>query len=70
MFVLPTSEIELVEQEQFLGVARPGVDGILFGYRSGQPGIWAYYPSSGEFKFMSPALSGFVKGWFSGLLSV
>ncbi len=70
MFILPASDIELVEAEQFLGVARPGVDGILIGYRAGHPGIWAYYPISGEFKFMSPTFSAFVEGWFGGSLSV
>ena len=68
--VLPESEIELAEQGEFLGVARPGVDGILFGYRAGRSGVWACYPGSGEFKFMSPSLAGLVEGWRNGSLFV
>jgi hypothetical protein len=47
-----------------------GCDGIHFGYRDGQSGLWACYPIDGEFKFMADNVTELVEGWSSGNLSV
>jgi len=54
----------------FLVVGRPGVDGIKFGYRKGQDGIWAYYPIGQEFMLVAPSVSILVDGWLSGSIKV
>ena len=50
----------------FLAVGRPGVDGIEWGYRRGKPGLWAYYPITGEFKYLAPTVAALFEGWYSG----
>ena len=37
----------------FLRIGGPGVDGIAFGYRAGESGVWAYYPSESRFELMA-----------------
>jgi hypothetical protein len=43
---LIASADEVVEDpsREFLIIGRPGVDGIKFGYRRDQDGLWAHYP--------------------------
>ena len=69
-FVLPASEVEERNGGTFLVVARPGSDGIDFGYRSGLPGIWAYHPYEDTYSFMANTVAELVEGWYSGRLSV
>jgi hypothetical protein len=48
---------------RFLQIGRPGVDGIGFGYRKGQSGIWAYYPLENEFIMICSTLDEFIYKW-------
>lgn len=54
----------------FFAIGCSGADGIDFGYRAGHTGLWAYYPITREFKFMSATVAQLVEGWCSGKLSV
>ena len=54
----------------FFAIGRSGCDGIDFGYRVGHAGLWAYYPITREFKFMSDTVAELVAGWCAGRLSV
>ncbi len=55
---------------EFLVVGRSGCDGIEFGYRKGQDGLWAYYPIGQEFTRVAPNISSLVEGWLSGSITV
>jgi hypothetical protein len=55
---------------RFLQVGRPGVDGIGFGYRLGERGVWAYYPSENRFKHLAASIDEFVVGWTRNSISV
>jgi hypothetical protein len=70
MLIVPAAEVEERPELSLLVVGRPGVDGILFGYRADQPGLWAYYPIDREFVSVAPSLASLVDGWQSGRLTV
>jgi hypothetical protein len=54
----------------FLAVGRPGVDGMEWGYRRGESGLWAYYPIGREFMYLAPTVAALVDGWYSGAIVV
>ena len=66
MVLVPVAEAVHHEDLGFLEIGRPGVDGILFGYRTGQPGIWAYYPIDDDSVLLAPDLQSFVAAWLNG----
>ena len=66
----PLTEAYENPEIEFFVVGTSGWDGIDFGYRRGQAGLWAYYPIEREFKFMAPTVAELVEGWCSGRLSV
>ena len=68
--IVPATDVEERPEIGFLAVGRPGVDGIEFGYRKAEPGCWAYYPMEGKFQFLAPTIQEFLKGWYSGIISV
>lgn len=55
---------------RFLVVGHSGCDGIDFGYRRNEMGLWAFYPLRREFKSMALTVKELVSGWCSGALSV
>jgi hypothetical protein len=70
MVIAPLSDAYEDKQADFFAVGRSGCDGIDFGYRVGHAGLWAYYPITREFKFMSGTIADLVEGWCSSKLSV
>ncbi len=70
MLILPFSDIVEHLKTGFLEVGRPGVDGILFGYRANLPGVWAYYPIDQEFELKANSIAELVSGWLSGHITV
>lgn len=66
------SEQNVTENHEidFLMIGRPGVDGIEFGYRKHQKGIWAYYPIENEFRFLAQDIEGLLDGWQQGKIVV
>ena len=45
-------------------------DGIGFGYRRGEDGIWAYYPMEDTYKYLAPTVARFLDDWFAEKLTV
>lgn len=71
--ILPSHEIGLLGDPlsgEALIIGRAGVDGILFCYRDGHPGIWAYYPIEGAWRRLAGSLAEFWSGWSSGRITV
>src|SRR5215831_11481487 len=68
--IAPLSKTYESEGKDFFAIGRSGWDGIDFGYRVGQTGLWAYYPIGGDFKFMAATVADLVEGYCSGKLSV
>jgi hypothetical protein len=68
--IAPLTDAYENKETSFFAVGRSGCDGIDFGYRAGHVGLWAYYPITREFKFMSTTVVELVEGWCSGKLSV
>jgi len=54
----------------FLAIGGPGVDGIEWGYRCGESGLWAYYPITSEFVYLAPTVAALFEGWSSGRINV
>lgn len=67
--IVPLPEVYEDVEHRFLYVGTSGCDGIHFGYRDGQSGLWAF-PIDGEFKYMADTIADLVDGWCSGRLSV
>ena len=69
--VVPVSDAEELKDFNgrslnFLSIGRPGVDGIAFGYRTGHPGVWAYYPSEGRFELVAKTAQELIAEWQAG----
>ena len=68
--IVPSSEVEELPGRDFLAVGRAGVDGILFGYRAEQKGLWAYYPMEKDFRLLATTVQELAKGWIEGRIKV
>jgi hypothetical protein len=58
--IVPASGVSVREDLEFLVVGGPGVDGVLWGYRRANPGIWEYQPIDGEFILMADTLEDLI----------
>ncbi len=54
----------------FLAIGTSSCDGIHFGYRQRQPGLWVYYPVEDFFKNVANTVAELVVGWRNGTVSV
>jgi hypothetical protein len=70
MVVGRSAEVAELPKVGFLSVGQAGVDGILFGYRVGLPGVWAYYPIRREFELVAPSVAELVRRWVAGEVRV
>jgi hypothetical protein len=70
LVIVPLAEVYEYTENRFLAVGRSGGDGIDFGYREGQLGLWAFYPIEREFKYMAATVAELAEGWCSGRLNV
>ncbi len=72
--VLPKSEAKEIFNEDegeligFLKVGSPGVDGISFGYRRDESGIWSHEPYEGNFRRIANDFNEFIQLFQSRLL--
>jgi hypothetical protein len=84
-FYSPTEQYALVEKvesleerkyeedgvsAEFLSIGGPGVDGILWGYRKNMPGIWAWFPIDGKFRYLAKTVEALLRGWYAGEIRV
>lgn len=68
MVIVPFGEHEV--REDFLVIGRPGVDGLAFGYRRGERGVWVYYPIGRRYVRVANSTADLVDGWCSGRITV
>ena len=68
--IYPLVDAKPINNNQFFEIGRADVDGIVFGYRANQQGIWAFYPISHHYKFMTASLNDFIQQWQNGILTV
>jgi hypothetical protein len=66
----PAAQVYEDRDRLFLVIGSAGVDGIHWGYRKGQKGLWAYYPIEGEWRWLASTVSGLLDGWLSGEIKV
>jgi hypothetical protein len=50
----------------FLRIGSPGVDGVSFGYRKGEQGIWSHDPILNEFRKLANDFPEFLQHWKAG----
>jgi hypothetical protein len=62
----PVAEWVLHEEGGWLDVGGPGVDGISWALRSGEAGVFAYYPIDAEFVWKAADAASLVSGWEGG----
>ncbi len=70
MLTVPTWDVKVRSDIDFLAIGGPGVDGIEWGYRRGHPGLWAHYPIRHEFVPAAATVTGLIEGWLSGDLQL
>lgn len=68
--ILPFERVEERADIAFLVVGRPGVDGIEFGYRKDDKGLWAFHPLDTRFQYLAADAGALVSGWLAGDLRV
>jgi hypothetical protein len=68
--VRPVSEWELHEEDGWLDVGGPGVDGISWALRRGEDGVFAYYPIEREFVWKAADGASLLSAWQHGTLSI
>lgn len=68
-YIWPAERVYEDTELQFLVIGGAGVDGIDWGYRRGQPGVWAY-PIDGEFVWLAPTAQALLQGWLTGTITV
>jgi hypothetical protein len=69
-YIWPAERVYQDIGRQFLVIGDAGVDGIDWGYRRGEPGLWACYPIDGEFVWLAPTAEVLLEGWLSGAIKV
>jgi len=62
----PVTEWALHEEDGWLDVGGPGVDGISWALKRGEDGIFAYYPISADFVWKAADAASLVSGWEAG----
>lgn len=68
--VKPLHNLHPEQRLGFFAVGEAGVDGIRFGYRHGERGLWAFYPIGEEFRFVAATLQELIDGWRAGTITV
>lgn len=58
------------EARALLVIGGPGVDGIVWGYRRGHSGVWAYYPMDDELVLIAESALDLEAGYASGRIRV
>jgi len=66
----PVTEWALHEEDGWLDVGGPGVDGISWALKRGEDGIFAYYPIGGEFVWKAAGAASLLSGWEAGTVKV
>ena len=68
--IYPEKELKEKKEIGFLVVGSAGADGIEFGYKKGEKGIWVYYPIDNKFEYVADSLEALIEGWCSGEIKV
>jgi hypothetical protein len=66
----PVVEWALNENDSWLDIGGPGVDGISWALRRGARGVFAYYPIDAEFAWKADDAQSLVSGWEAGSIWV
>lgn len=69
-YIWPAERVCEDTERQFLIIGSAGVDGIDWGYRKGELGVWAWYPIDGEFVMLAPTADALLQGWLSGAITL
>ena len=69
-YIEPAERVREDGAREFLIIGGPGVDGIRWGYRKRQRGIWAYYPIEDEFVLLADSATALREGYGSGRIKV
>jgi hypothetical protein len=69
-YIQPAEQVVEDVARDFLVIGGAGVDGIAWGYRRGQSGLWAWYPIDSEFVWLAPTTEALIQGWLAGTITV
>ena len=68
--IRPSSEWVYSKERSWLCIGGPGVDGIEFGIKMHECGVYAYYPIDNEYTLMADLAEHLYEQWISGKISV
>ena len=68
--IYPSSDLRVIEVSRFLAIGSAGADGIEFGYRTAEKGLWAFCPQEERFEFVANSLIELVQGYRAGAITV
>jgi hypothetical protein len=69
-YIEPAERVREDTALELLIIGGPGVDGIRWGYRKGQRGIWAHYPIERELVLLAASAAELREGYGSGRITV
>jgi hypothetical protein len=69
-YIEPAERVQEDSARDFLVIGGPGVDGIKWGYRKGERGIWAHHPIDDEFVLLAESAAELRDGYRSGRITV
>ena len=64
--IRPQAEWEYDAEREWLCLGGPGVDGLEFGIRKGQAGVFAYYPIDDDYVQKAPSVPELIRGLLDG----
>ncbi len=65
-FIEPKESWILYRKRGFLHFGHAGIDGIEFGLRKGEQGIWAYYPIEDTYEKKADTVVELIERWKKG----
>ena len=65
-----SGDLQEDEDLALLVIGGPRVDGVLWGYRKGMTGLWAYYPINGRFVHLADTVVALRDGYANGSITV
>lgn len=68
--VWPATRVYEDTDLQMLIIGGPGVDGIVWGYRHAETGLWAWKPIAGEFMWLTASADSLIQDWIAGRIAV
>lgn len=69
-FILPASMASIDQVNGALEIGSAGADSIVFCFRAGRVGVWAFHHMESRWQYLAENLQELERGWLGGTISV